>query len=244
MNENNRFSTLYTDIDSILDTRMALLYLKFPDTLKWLLATGYPVRDSDIPNEEVREDFLAEWDARGETRDVLMESKVTKISNFVKEFIECAISRIGVVPEVGEPRIVLNIYPFKIELEEGLIILKGLMASIGSVAELLVVNLKPEEVTPEWIDKLGIERLLVYRYDLWIKSMITPTVKDGCPLVNMISPRIIFEQTKELLDASDKDLSEIDPHMTTMKVIEQSARPIINLDLITAEHFSIDFVVP
>ena len=235
-------AAIYTDIDSILDTRMALLYLKFPDTLKWLLANGYPHRLSDIPNYEIRDDFITEWGLRN--RDILVESRVTKISRFVKEFIESSISQIGIVPDAGAPRVILNLYPYEIKEQEGMVILKGLMASIGSMAELKVVNLKPEEVSPSWIDKQGVQRLLVYRYDEWIKPMITPVTKPGAPMANMISPRIIFDHPGEALIEADSKIMELDKNMSTMKIIEQSARPIINLDLITPDHFSIDFADP
>lgn len=233
---------IYTDIDSILDTRSSLLFRDFKPAFQDLLVGGYPARISDIPSDDTAEQWIEAWNNRDV--DLLKMAKVTRIAGIIIEFVEMCLSRIGMDPDARQPGIVLNIWPYKLSDADAGFVIRGLMARMGVVVQHSVINKSPADLKPSWIESFGIEKMLMYDYTKWLDHIMRLKKPVGCPGVDLIAPAISFTESASEVRAKDAALKDLSKSLSVFKVGENMARLIVNLQLIDADQFSIYFGDP
>jgi len=221
-------SALYIELDCLLDTRLAVIDLIDPSLTKTIIKEGYFNRDCDVFNGINPLQFKEVYDSR-DTR-VLHNSIVSPMATVLNEFAVKTINLLSTSPYQDKPKIILNIYPYKLtdaEINTFMTITRFLTDGLSDVK---IVDKKPELITPKYLKK-GVTIAVMYDYPTWIEmhSANENFKKTTCPEVTLISPRIYFEK-------SDVTTS-LDPFESMISLMG----PLIGLDLQPISLFSANF---
>ena len=81
----NKNNGIYLDLDSILDTRLSLLFTFDPNLAKDVITHGYTSRDEDVFPGISKEVFASLYSKR--TTNILFNATITKLIKLVNEFI-------------------------------------------------------------------------------------------------------------------------------------------------------------
>ena len=204
------FHSVFVDLDSLMDTRLALLYYHFPDKIDTILSI-YPFRLSDdYPGVVDYATFLDLYKERN--KEILLLSVITPIVYLLKDFVEKAIENLTQSIQPAPPKIFLNIYPYQLSEEEVSVIVNALLSSIGKKVDLEVVNMSNKEITPEFL-KACVNIYFKYDYYLWLDEVteINKEWKSKCPEVKFICPSILPIEAKNVKKAFTADGIPVDP---------------------------------
>lgn len=218
-------STILVELDCLLDTRIGCVYKNRPDLFEHILNRKYHQRYID--------NFYPGYDSDYAKRDItiLKNSAVTPVAQIIKEFsLDTYLNSLN-TPFVKKPRVRINTYPY--DIQDPKWIIAAIVAITDKKADVEVVSMKPEEVTPQYL-KNHISVVVMYDYTKWLDMhSLNENFKFGsCPSVKMMAPAIFFKEvTRE--DALGKD----DP----FDAMEKLAQPLIDLRLLPIESFSFTF---
>lgn len=204
------FHSVFVDLDSIMDTRLALLYYHFPDKIDTILSI-YPYRLSDdYPGVVDYTTFSDLYKKRN--KEILLLSVITPIVYLLKDFIEKAIENLTQSIQPAPPKIFLNIYPYKLSEEEVAIIVNALLSSVGKKVDIEVVNMSNKEITPAFLNA-NVNIYFKYDYYLWLDEVteVNKEWKSKCPEVKFICPGILPIEAKNIKKAFTMDGLPINP---------------------------------
>lgn len=194
-------SKVYTDLDTILDTRHAMLYyLNNNVALECLEDGSYRNRVKDNFKNISFDIFNTLYKKR--TKALLNLATPNSIGRIISDlFIENLID----VSETGEHVLYLNIYPYKFNLEEQRNLLTMLESLIPGFTGIQILNLDISELEPEWI-KENINHMVMYNGMEWIEYHTSNYKLIETPLldIEMMAPAISNGRIKE--DKVDNDL--------------------------------------
>lgn len=227
-----QYSSLYVELDGLLDTRLATLLLMGEDKALDAVKAGYLTRDlEEFPVS------MTDWRKRYAQRDrfTLKESGVTKLMTALKEFV-LATRHTADTPYPIEPKIYLNIYPYKLLDEEIKNIVQMVAIALNGQCDIEVLDLPPEEITPTYV-KQTFSVMYMYRGIDWLEHHAQSEAfkQSTCPEVCLFVPAIYFNgrPSKSALDEAER------LKMPAFKVVEQAAAPLIMLRFIPSGDFSI-----
>lgn len=220
------YSTIFVELDTILDTRMSTLFAMSPKTLEKALLNGYHGRLQDVfPNID-HDEFKTRYENRD--KSLLMNSIVTPISAMVKEFVVKTHDNVNNSPHHYKPKVILNVYPYKLQPAE-IAIMTQVMAELTlGMSDIEVVDMSYEQISPLYV-KHNLSIMVLYRYDLWldIHSANEKFKKTTCPDVTLFGPKMYFKHN----DHPDPG----DEAFESMRVL---AGPFVNLILLPLSNFS------
>lgn len=187
-------SKIYTDLDSILDTRHAMLYYLSSEIAVNSLEDGsYRNRVKDNFGNISSDIFNTLY--RKRTKELLNLATPNSIPSIISDlFIENLID----VSEEGKHILYLNIYPYKFNLEEQRNLLTMMESLIPDFTGVQILNLDISELEPKWV-KENINHMVMYNGMEWIEyhtsnyKLIETPVLD----VEMMSPAISNGRIKE-----------------------------------------------
>lgn len=220
-------STIFVELDTLLDTRMSTLNSMGVQALKSALDAGYHDRPFDIfpgVDEAVYRQLYAK---RG--KSALTQAMMTPIVEVVKEFVTSTLDNVNNSPFHYKPKVMLNVYPYKLVESEIAVLIAALRGITLGLADIEAVDMSLEEITPLFV-KANLSVMIMYQYDMWLEahSLSGAFKKHTAPEVAMIGPRIYFKKPLKLPDPAE------DP----FTALEQLASPFIGLALLPIEKFS------
>ncbi len=185
-----RMRTLLTDLDSILDTRLAVLYKEFGQDIEKIM-----------PNYKDRQinSFLPLVDNKGFLElyakrdiDVLRDSIKTESFNILRSFVMRVMTEMSMSPTPSPPKIILNVFPYELDQNTLKTLINLIITFVGEFVDVEVIN-KPEcEITPKYLDD-EIELYLKYDFSSWLdeQARLFTFKKYKCPDVIMMTAGVL-----------------------------------------------------
>jgi hypothetical protein len=235
-------SVFFTELDSLFDTRLGTLLLmeqRGEAEMEKIVKGGYFTRDRDAFNGVDPAKFKAAYDARD--KHTLRVSVVTRIIRFARDFGMNTIENNIKSPFIRDPKLIVNLHPYKLTQEERDNLVDGIRLRIGKISHIELVDMTYEQISTHYLRR---DTSVIALYDpyewletqcrKWVNhpSRIEMLRKDSCPGVMMIGPLMI----KNLDDRT----SDIRRFQTDMEML---AKPIVDLELMVTTAFSADIRV-
>lgn len=232
-----KFSTMMVCLDSLLDTRLSVINSFGIDCLRSAIKNKYAERLIDkwdwIDNDEFTKRY-AERD-----KSVLKNACKTKIVDLVYEFVKATINQTLSSPIQADPKIIVNVFPYKLESSELAVIKTMLMSKLPGLMDnnLVFVNMSLAEITPSYV-KNNISSLVLYNWWEWLELHLNNGnfKKCSCPEAYLIGPEIFFGELPDALSMQKAKVSEI----THFEALEECVIMHIRLDLLSSVFFSMD----
>jgi hypothetical protein len=226
-------SLLCIELDCLLDTRLASLYLIDPKLADQVLKHDYLDRWSDdFPvNAELFDKVY-----RSRDRLTLKSSVLTPMVRLCKEFVHETLRQGINGPFQYKPKIVINRYPYQLEPEEEEVIVRAVASAINQVCDIQMVSYDYEQLNPAWVKK-ECSILILYRYPDWLEyhSVNGAWKKTTCPEVTLMGPALYFNgPPTDSVMAESKAIK-----VTPFEAMEEIAGPLIQLSLLPIRYFSI-----
>lgn len=220
-------TTLYVELDAILDTRSGLLFSISRQAFELNVLKGLHRRTSDVFDGVSESHFHSKYQDR--KADILRNSQVTLIGQQLGEYAKSVAARNISTPVKNSCEIVLNLYPYVLKDEEISEIVTAVSKLTFELANITAVSMKPEEVSFDYI-KEHIDIMYVYNYADWINANVDPLMElKGrlSPEVPMICPAV----------AKSKKITGYQ-HKEVFTKLARAYSPMIGLDFIDVENFT------
>lgn len=221
------YNTIYTDLDSLQDTRLGILYqIDKEATDKAVISGEYGHRRDDIFDFVDYLQFKDLYTHRDKT--VLLHSPPTQILNLVIDHVLEVVNNYQTETLVVLPKVMVNIYPYELLEAEVEVIKLGLTAKFKGKVEIDVVRLSPSEMTPEYV-KSNIDTIIAYHGVEWL-DVHTEGMKDISkllPEVSLIVPRLSVDR-----------IDDEDTFYKTFDDLSVMLKPIIDISFIKPIIFS------
>lgn len=230
-------SRVLVDLDSLLDTRLSLIYQKGPGFTDRALSANYYQRSIDSFPGFTFQKFREAYNARDKT--VLQNAVLTKINFFIREFVLTTLQQVSNTPFHMKPVILVNTHPYILsELEENSII-KAVVSMTGQLADVGTVHMAPENITPKYV-KRDINLMVMYEGAQWVEtqSSLGGFSNITCPDVGLICPALMFKEPDKKALEECKRIGK-----TPFQAFEELSSPLVGLKFIDVEHFCIDLKV-
>lgn len=223
-------SNLLIELDCIFDTRLAVLASMGEDTLEKALRADYHERFGDIFPGIDNARFKELYENR--TKDILSVATMTPMAALMREFAIKTTQNILNGPFHYQPKVTVNIWPYKLDQSECKILADSVTALCNGLAEVAVVDMAYEDITPKYV-KQDVAIYVAYEYYKWLEvHSTTEAFKTTiCPEVTMLGPAIFFKTPEKKLGPNDNPFESM----------EKLASMFISLQLMPAAEFSTVF---
>lgn len=229
----NSIGVIYVELDVLLDTRLGTIAKINPDTAAAVLERGdYHTREEDVFEGIDTALFKEQYQQRDTT--TLARSLVTEGIQLVRHLVGVLTEQTIVRPYQDGIKIVVNVYPYKLDGEEKDQIGRAIAAWMQGLAPVELVDIHPEHLTPLHC-KTSYAMMLVYDYDSWMSLHAAAFEQVRLNEITMFVPALYFgkKPTAEELEQTVKEAAH------PMRAIEMLASPLIDLKLIDVKFFSI-----
>lgn len=223
---------IYTDIDSLFDTRFAVL--EQVDQLLALtnLKKGWATREADVFEGIDKELF----DKLYESRDlsVLELAQPTQIIDPIRKWIHSALQTINGSPNGDKVVLFVNVWPYLLTREKAREFGSSISESVGGAIDVRMINVNPEEIDTETAAAY-FSAMFIYDWDTWLESNAKSGAfaKRRIPDVTLYAPKIFKKgaptDTQRLEIEKDK--------VNVFEHFEMTAGPQIGLEFIEAAFF-------
>lgn len=224
MSDNVEYSVFLTEIDCLFDTRLSTLHSLNNNLLEEVIKKDYHNRPID--------NFSSEYNIayKQRTKNILKDVILTPIFPMIKDFINKTLSQSVNTPFIYKPKIVINIFPYGLMEQEIDNILKSLIILTDKLADIEIINMSYEEITPLYL-KNNVSIVTMYNYNEWLEThaKLETFKKQSCPEVTLFAPAIYFAKPEVIEDDA-------------FKAMELLTAPFINLKLLPINNFS--FILP
>lgn len=222
-----KYSTLFVELDCLFDTRIATIASMNEDLLDPILQYEYHKRADDnfpIPNLQEYQERYAKRDKR-----ILAKAMITPIAFLLGEYAEKTLKQILTTPFHYKPKIVINVYPYKLTEEEINIIISSVANITKKLADIEVVDMTYEQLTPSWV-RSNVTTMVMYDYGKWLDVHVDTGEfeKRACPEITLLAPRIYFVPHSTV---NDEHFREVEKYVQTL----------IGLRLLSIDNFSMVF---
>lgn len=219
-------SIMMVSLDTLLDTRFACFHDKSDDELKAIIEMYHDRLIDEFPGMSL-ETFQTLYDNR--TKEVLKHAMVTPIAFFVKEFCQETIKNNLSGPIKLEPKICVNIHPYKLDEEEQNNIINIVKIMVSYLADVFIIDRSYEELTPAFV-KTNFSVMVMYDYYKWLEihSKNENFKKTLCSNVAMFVPAIYFKKQENFSN-----------YQEVMEAVVKMTAPFISLCLRPVEDFSL-----
>jgi hypothetical protein len=188
-------STLYVELDCILDTRLGTIYKLGIDAVNQVLINNYQLR--------IQDDFYGvdyDWfhnEYRQRDKSILKNSIRTRMFNFLIEFSNKTVEANATTPYAVKPKICLNIYPYLLSGGEINILIDTLVHVTEQRCDVEVMRTSPINITTELVNRTY-SIMIMYDYMNWIEHhcVTKQFEKTQCRGVKLIAPAIYFKKIR------------------------------------------------
>lgn len=228
MAEEFESAIFYTDLDTIFDTRLAVLQGFGQDVVLKNLRSGYHERNTDEFIGVDRQAYEEAYEKRDESifRNMMLTGAVDLIIDFaVKTLVALAST-----PLARQPKLLVNSYPYELSDDAIRAITMGLVAVTKKVISIELKYIPLEEITPTYV-KQNFTTMCIYHYNKWIDVQSKNLAIKQCPQIALLAPEIY---------TSKEDL-KVCGRQNPKGLVEAHFSPFIKLLLFPAAVFSVDF---
>lgn len=225
---------IYIDLDTLFDTRVALINQINPDACTALLTnkeywlrehTHWPALTNQLLTDEL---FDEAWLKRDTTvlKSAMMTNIIPVLLSIISEFQVA--KRENRVP--FDIALEINIHPYVLDSEE--------MDELTSILQneilhdglpVLFVSVAMDELTPEFIDR-HYASMFVFDYHRWIKHHCDALVKKPCKGLTMIVPKLYEKDPSKL---------PVDKKKEELAIFKLLLLELIMFEFVDARYFSI-----
>lgn len=218
---------IYLDLDTIIDTRLNLLY-----------AIDDKLADKVVKSDKWKNRFVDSFEYisyrvfknlyKKRNRSLLSTPRVTKVIELLSELTIKIRHRNINFGQSGNVIVYLNIFPYDIDIMEIDMLLNGISQSLPSHVEIKII--KESYITPEWISN-NVIVVLMYDGLEWIEKNTANKnlIKINLPEVLMITPILTYPKHGVIKKPpSDKELLNI----------TETLLPIIRVEFASIDIFS------
>ena len=228
------FSTIHVDLDSLVDTRLGtLIKHNLFDINNREHVEQYFKREIDEFPSISFNDFKDLYDKRD--KSVLRLSVGTHINHLLRDFCCSTLVLPMTSPWTLKPRLCLNIYPYQLTEEEETIIMKGMIASLRDLADIYIISLSNEELTPEYVKE---KFSMFIKYDMfrWLDTYDNETAfeKIRIPEIGSVGPAIFYKDPRKEKEFQNYIAEGNNPFKELCKIL----KPVINLTTLPVAQFS------
>lgn len=221
---------IYFDLDTILDTRFAVLSKHNPRLAAQVLENGYRDRTMDEFPGLSRDEFMKLYDQRDVS--TLQAAFRTNIFALMHGIAKGQLSANAMGNSFDEITYVVNVYPYELTDEE--------IEALRDVIELCaldtypvkMVSISDQELTPKYC-KQYYAMMVRYHFAKWVDLHAKEFQENPMPAVTVVAPAI-FEKQVDL----DKLRRQGLPH--PFQALETALAPVFALRLMEVSLFSLD----
>jgi hypothetical protein len=212
--------TIFTDLDSLLDTRAACISSFGSEAMDKNITASYFTRVRD--NFDI-DGYIEKYSER--SIELLKNSMVTPVFRIVKEFVTATLTNNVNSPHIARPCVMLNIHPYKLAQSDINTFMNILISRTKEEADIEIVDKSFDELTPDFV-KSNLSMLVMYHGLEWLESQADAgrLNKKTCPDIGLLCPAIARGIDKPI----DKNPFEI---------MEAVAAPIIALKFLPVDSF-------
>lgn len=222
---------MYTELDTLFDTKYEILKLMNKNVARLLLHTGlYHTRTSDTYGPITYDVFKPIWDRRN--KNILRKALDTPMLPYIFAYFTDRYLQPEYADVTEDIKLYVNTYPYDLSEDESMDIEKALAIKLKAI-RVELIRKSPLELTTAWCaSKLGV----MFKYDLleWLNYQLCHgTYNLGMKHVVGVTP-FLSNAIGGMFGVKDEDLN---------KLVNQF-KMIINLVFIDAKHFSVAMVRP
>ena len=224
-------------LDALFDTRLTLLYEMNPDSVKLALESDYLFRDEEVFPGIDKHEFITRYHERD--KRLLKNAMVTPVIDMIVQFIHETNHNNISSPQLIRPKIIINTYPYHLSKEEGDIIKAAVNNYIKHSAEVEILHIPYESLTPTYL-RQEVSIVMMYDYYRWLETHSESKLfeSDRCPDISLIAPGLYFKsKPNRQMSEKAKELG-----LTPLGVIEAHAGPIIDLKLVTIDVYCAKYI--
>lgn len=189
MSQDPERTTFYTDLDSLFDLRLGVLRQYGDEVVHNQFKNDYANRNHDeFPGVDLK-DFRERYANRSK-RD-LRHTAITPVITLLEEFNRRSLKAIYNTPYQRQPRLMLNIHPFKLSEAEVRIIVGGIQTVTENMCDVQIVEMPLDELTPLFV-KRECQVMVMYDYCRWmdLHAENGNWSKVTCPTVQLLGPAL------------------------------------------------------
>lgn len=186
---------IYTDLDSILDTRHSLLYYLNKDIAKDVISNNtYRNRKKDSFENISMDIFRNVY--RYRNKELLLIAKPTHICGLISNLI---LTELKDISEDGIFNLYLNVYPYNLTMDEQSNLIELMDRMIPDFVGIKIINSNLDDIDPEWIKNNEIKTLFMYEALNWLEyqNANTKILTNTLTSVLLYGPDIIDGNIKE-----------------------------------------------
>lgn len=219
----------YLDIDSLFDLRASTLFYMDSEKALEAISEDYFSRHHDDFKGYDPVQYREVYDQRH--LEIVKTSLRTGVIHLVLRFIRQTMAAATSSPFERIPKVVLNVYPYSFSDDFLKTLYMGLSTLIKHQALVEIINLKPEELTVEYI-RSEFAQLSMYDFPKWLDAMSNDEQfgKKQCPEVRLFAPMIVKSEV----------LSKQFEGMPVFTQLEKFVSPFIRLELIPVSYYCFD----
>lgn len=220
---------IYVDLDSLMDTRLAVLFDIDPLIAEKNLEQGFLSREYD-EFVDIETSFFKERYSKRDKR-ILKKAVVTKIPEIILYFANQTIKAYNASPMSKIPKLVINTFPYSLMESEITNLILAMRAITKDRIDIQIVEKPPELITPNYF-KNDFAFVVMYHYVEWLEihSINQNLVKTQCPEITLLGPAMV--KSKEALE----ELKGVKIY----EAIETYTSPYFKLILYPTSYFSAD----
>lgn len=223
---------VYVDMDSLFDTRFAVLEQVDPVLALHNLKNGWNKREQDVFEGIDKKLF----DELYETRDnsVLAIAPGTQVVDALRVWVVKALQTIAGSPNGDKVVIFVNVWPYLISKDHARQIGNTVLELVGKTVEIRMINVDIKTICTQTA-KRYFSAMFMYEWDVWLETNTTngSFERQRIPDVTLYAPRLLKKGV--LTDELRLQL-------------EQSAAPGVSLfdyfEMIAGPHIGLEFIEP
>ena len=224
---------IIVDLDALFDTRLATLDILDPLLAAHALSEGYLDREEDGFKFCSHELFKQVYSKRNEV--TLGRSMMTQVKGIVLDFMKDGIKRLKTERTRAYVNVYINVWPYRIAEDAVGELLKPFYDAVDGMANIHVVNLKPEELTPD-VCKKNFSYIIKYDFMEWLIKLGELGLIQNNPMqeITLVAPRLYPSGKPPAVVLEQESRSKMEPYQCT----EFFFAPYIKLELYITRLFS------
>ena len=226
----------FADLDVVMDSRLATLWTFGPEVVENILCNGYLERPLDKFIEVDESEYKRRYESRGTNSEIFKNLQCTPIVNMIREFIVTIRNKNNIGADVINPKIYINIYPYKLSDNNQNMLLEIWKTLTNNETDIDIVDMSNDDITPKFVyERLG--SLVKYDAYAWLEHHCANGnfAKRICPDIALFAPAI-FEDTPSQIALKKLQDSKQCP----FKARENIAKCIISLKYLDVSYFSMN----